>query len=65
MTKEEAIVQLEWYFEEDNGIGADLVTKQAFNTIKKALSQMERCESKDVIDPYDMKYIRCGKGVMI
>lgn len=34
MTKKEAIVQLEWYFEEDNGISADLVTKQAFNTIK-------------------------------
>lgn len=39
MVKGEAIKRLEWYFEEDNGISADLVTKQAFNTIKKALSQ--------------------------
>ena len=45
MTKEEAIVQLEWYFEEDNGISADLVTKQAFNTIK-----MEEIRKKEKIE---------------
>lgn len=44
MLREEAIDQLEWYFEEDNGISADLVTKQAFNTIKKALSQEPKAD---------------------
>ena len=41
MTNEEVIKQIEWYFEEDDGIGADIKTKQAFNiaisTLKKIL----------------------------
>lgn len=64
MTREEAIELL------DNLVGMvsdnqDSDYDTALKMAIKALEQMERCESKDVIDPYDMKYIRCGKGVMI
>lgn len=49
MTKEESIKQLEWYFEKDNGISADLVTKQAFNIIK-ALSHEPSRDMEEIAE---------------
>ena len=41
MTREEAIEQLKWYFEEDDGIGADPSTKKAYKVVLEVLAKME------------------------
>lgn len=43
MTREEAIEQLKWYFEYDNGLSADKETVEAYRMAIKALEQ-EPCE---------------------
>lgn len=35
MTIEQAIEQLDWYFEADDGLGADPVTKEAYERLKR------------------------------
>ena len=44
MTNKEAIKQIEWYFEEDDGIGADTKTKQAFNITIDAIKKLSEIE---------------------
>ena len=44
MTNEEVIKQIEWYFEEDDGIGADIKTKQAFNITIDAIKKLSAIE---------------------
>ena len=39
MTREEAIEQLKWYFEYDNGLSADKETVEAYKMAIKALEQ--------------------------
>ena len=34
MTIQQAIEQLDWYFEADDGTGADPITKEAYETLK-------------------------------
>ena len=41
MTKEEAIEQIEWYFEMDDGTAADNVTKRAINMAINAMEALE------------------------
>lgn len=40
MIKEKAIEQIKWYFEEDDGIAAEDVTKEAINMAIEALQQI-------------------------
>lgn len=42
MTREEAIKQIKWYFEMDDGISADDVTKRAINMAINALGEQPR-----------------------
>lgn len=46
MTNCEAIAQIKWYFEEDDGIAAEGTTKEAANMAIKALDQPERKQGK-------------------
>ena len=46
MTREEAIEQIKWYFEMDDGIAADNVTKRAINMAIEAL-QLDLVLCKD------------------
>lgn len=41
MTRQDAIKQLEWYFNEDDGIAADEITKQAIGVAINALKAQE------------------------
>lgn len=42
MIREEAIEQLKWYFEYDNGLSADKETVEAYKVAIQALSQERR-----------------------
>ena len=44
MTKEEAKEQLIWYFDNDDGLGADLKTRQAY------MKAIEALEQKPILD---------------
>lgn len=55
MTNCEAIAQIIWYFEEDDGIAAEGITKEAAKIAIKALKQPERKQGKweeEVIDDF-------------
>lgn len=41
MTRQDAMKQLEWYFNEDDGIAADEITKQAIGMAINALKAQE------------------------
>lgn len=43
MTREEAIEQIKWYFEEDDGISAEDITKEAVDMAIEALSDPINC----------------------
>lgn len=45
MTRDEAIEQLDWYFEQDDGIAADPVTKEAYKTIHSIAMSYGGCAS--------------------
>ena len=46
MTKVEAINQIRWYFEEDDGMAAEGITKEAVNMAIKALEEPSRIEKE-------------------
>lgn len=41
MTIEKAIDQLDWYFQEDDGLAAEKVTKEAYETLKRIAESKE------------------------
>lgn len=43
MTREEAIEQIKWYFEEDDGISAEDITKEAVDMAIEALTDSINC----------------------
>lgn len=63
--REEAIKQLKWYFEEDDGIGAEPSIKKAYEVAIEALKEEPRIKAKWL--PYEYgdetwhKCSNCGK----
>lgn len=59
MTRDKAIEQLDWYFNEDDGIAADYVTHSAYATLRTIAFSYDGCstESKDPL----MVCPSCGK----
>ncbi len=62
MTREEAIEQLKWYFEYDNGLSADKETVEAYKMAIKALSA-EPCEDAISFPKGTLK--KRGKGYVV
>lgn len=60
MTREEAISQIKWYFEEDDGMSAEGITKEAVSMAIEALEkQIPKKPNTTVTDEYDEnKFIR-------
>ena len=53
MTRErkEAIEQLKWYFEEDDGTGSDSSTKKAYEVALEALKEEPRIKAEWIDEP--------------
>ena len=47
MTRDEAIEQLDWYFNEDNGIAADDKTHAAYATLRLIACSYGGCSTKN------------------
>ena len=45
MTREEAIKQIKWYFEEDDGMSAEDITKEAVSMAVEALKEQSQNKS--------------------
>ena len=71
MTRDQAIEQLDWYFDSDDGGAADPVTKEAYQTLKTIVmtypvisptALCPNCSSLVVWNSYFSRYIcsKCG-----
>lgn len=56
MTKKEAIEQIKWYFEEDDGINAEDITKEAVNMAIEAL--LSEVVSEDTQTKTELAHIK-------
>ena len=64
MTREEAIEQLKWYFECDDGTGSDASTKKAYELAIEALKRKNRRKGKWIVKtegPYLNKIGYCSR----